>query len=495
MQATGPRNGAPSTEPRAFAHAAALVLLLIAASLAVRILSPSDILTNDQSRTVSYTIDMVRNGHWILAADADGLPATKPPLVNYLSAPFVALFGPSEWTFFLPSLVCYVGTLWVVYGAARRAFGRLASQGSLAGIDGRDWGPLLAVAFLGISYMMLRQAFIARPDMLLVFLMTLTWFAAEAALQAEPPAARGWAALFWTAAALAAVAKGPLAALPVIHGFLSARLIHGDWRRARRLHPAIGLPAALAAALAWYAAAYLANPEHVLQILFRQELLDRFGAAWSDPILNVWHLPFYFVTRFLPWSVLVLVAAFHFPWRGWARHPLAPTILYLAILAATFALVADQRGDRFAPFYPPAALVAAWAALHARPGVHWRRAWVVAIPVAAILIGANFLWFERPGDPRGDSFLDFAAKARAIVGEDPVVFCQFGNRGIPAQAFLGVNQRGVYPSQAPAGGSWVVTPDAVPAPAEAVLVSEPLRPLNDRRFSLYLAPAGSRICS
>ncbi|MEX1082940.1 MAG: hypothetical protein WEC82_01335, partial [Xanthobacteraceae bacterium] len=109
---------------RFFAVAAAIVLL-IAVSLAIRILSPSDIVSRDQSRTVSYTIDIVANGNFILAADADGFPATKPPLINYLSAPLVELLGPGVWSFMFPSLLAFLGTLWLIYLVARDAFVQL----------------------------------------------------------------------------------------------------------------------------------------------------------------------------------------------------------------------------------------------------------------------------------------------------------------------------------------------------------------------------------
>src|SRR5688572_16522275 len=94
----------PSHSPR-FPFAAGLLFFLILLTLTIRILAPSDIVSRDQSRTVSYTVDIVANGNLVLQSDADGLLATKPPLVNYFSALFVALFGPGEWTFMMPSLI------------------------------------------------------------------------------------------------------------------------------------------------------------------------------------------------------------------------------------------------------------------------------------------------------------------------------------------------------------------------------------------------------
>src|SRR5215208_6857040 len=108
----------PSHSPR-FRLFAGLLLVLILLTLALRILSPSDIVSRDQSRTVSYTVDLVRNGSLILQSDADGFLATKPPLMNYLSALLVAPFGPNEWTFMAPSLIAFFATLALVYLLAR----------------------------------------------------------------------------------------------------------------------------------------------------------------------------------------------------------------------------------------------------------------------------------------------------------------------------------------------------------------------------------------
>src|SRR4029079_4826715 len=93
-----------SPSPR-FRLFAGILFVLILLTLAIRIISPSDIVSRDQSRTVSYTIDLVPNGSVILRRAADGSLAPKPPLVNYLSALFVAPFGANEWTFMAPSLI------------------------------------------------------------------------------------------------------------------------------------------------------------------------------------------------------------------------------------------------------------------------------------------------------------------------------------------------------------------------------------------------------
>src|SRR5438046_2872251 len=65
--------------------------------LVARLFAPSTLHRFDQPRTVSYTADVILNGRWLLPRDMLGGPATKPPLVNWLAAPVVALGFWTEW--------------------------------------------------------------------------------------------------------------------------------------------------------------------------------------------------------------------------------------------------------------------------------------------------------------------------------------------------------------------------------------------------------------
>src|SRR5438045_4837685 len=65
--------------------------------LSSRIIAPSALQRFDQPRTVSYTADIVLNGRWLIPRDFTGQTTTKPPVVNWLAAPVVALGFWTEW--------------------------------------------------------------------------------------------------------------------------------------------------------------------------------------------------------------------------------------------------------------------------------------------------------------------------------------------------------------------------------------------------------------
>jgi 4-amino-4-deoxy-L-arabinose transferase-like glycosyltransferase len=80
------------------------LFISLTAILLARVTGPSALQRFDQPKTVSYTADIVANGNWLLPRDILGRPATKPPLVNWLAAPVVAMGFWTEWAVKWPML-------------------------------------------------------------------------------------------------------------------------------------------------------------------------------------------------------------------------------------------------------------------------------------------------------------------------------------------------------------------------------------------------------
>src|SRR5687768_11921307 len=97
---------------------AAILLLVFAAS----ILGASDLHDKSQPKTVAYTADVVLHGRLILPRDMVGGPARKPPLYNWVGAPFVAVLGFHEWVLKIPAMIAGVGAVAVSVVMARRLF-------------------------------------------------------------------------------------------------------------------------------------------------------------------------------------------------------------------------------------------------------------------------------------------------------------------------------------------------------------------------------------
>ena len=153
--------------------------------------------------------------------------------------------------------------------------------------------------------------------------------------------------LLWSCVTGATLTKGPAALLPVLYIVIGSRVIAGRWRTMLRTGIAWGLPAALALAGTWALAAYAEAPQHFYDTFVRDEVVDRIVGRETQSrwvvLLELWKMPAYFLARFLPGSVLVVLALIELKPRRWMSHPLAPAILWLLLALGMFSLSAGKR--------------------------------------------------------------------------------------------------------------------------------------------------------
>src|ERR1043165_1552888 len=186
---------------------------IVAAFLVVaglRIGAPSDMHEGDQSKQADYVLDIVCNNNWLVQHYADGSVMSKPPLYNWLAAPLVLLFGPEEIFLKMPSLLAGLAVVLMAWDMARRRMSECAAT----------WGAV----FLILTPMFAKQIYYARTDMLLTcfivmqFWAILRWEDARnpSPVTPLPQGAKGtlWLCVFWGAAALGCLTKGPVALIP-----------------------------------------------------------------------------------------------------------------------------------------------------------------------------------------------------------------------------------------------------------------------------------------
>ena len=410
-------------------------LVIVGLMLIVRLGAPSDLWDQTQPRTIAYTTyllaaDAPTDGSWALPIDAGGVLATKPPLYNWIAAPFVAVFGTtSELAHRAPSLLAFAGLVIAMIRA-----------GTLFG--GRAIGAL-AVTLLVASYTIFKLSVLARPDMLLTLALTVGWIAGTALLQLDDGdrrAMRRCALVFWLACAAALLTKGPPALLLPLYALLAPRVALGSWRATRRFGWSWGVPLALAPFGGWLIAALITNAEHVRDVMVGAEIVGRVtgrgpeggGEGWRGILLGLTDMPGYFVVRFAPWSLASLAGAIVVLRRqvgGADALAARAALLFVAIVVVLFSLSSGKRADYIASAYPAAALLGAWWMTWAIAPA-WRRP--VAMAVAAISLGVVAVigtWeariAPRPAPRFGDEIVAFARAAKAAVDADPapVHFC------------------------------------------------------------------------
>ncbi len=338
------------------------IVLLFAFVATLRIGAESDLHEGDQPKQADYVLDIVTNSHWLVQHHANGSIMSKPPLYNWIAAPFVMLFGPEDVLLKMPSLLAGLSALIMAWDLIRRRLGERAAL----------WG----CVFLLLTSMFAKQMYYARTDMMLAcFTVMQFWTIArwEESGSAKTSFRSGWVWLFWTATGLGNFTKGPLALLPLL-GIFAYWLSEGRLKeRSRGLGIWWGLPLSLLPVAIWFFAAQRSEGTVVFEHLVRGEMLDRFKSDAEKSAEDKSNRPIYYylpqvIGRTLPWSLFALVglwSALTAKRNAAINETECSTIRLLAIwflsLLIFWSLVPSKRVDRIFPAIPAFALLAGWA--------------------------------------------------------------------------------------------------------------------------------------
>ncbi len=358
-----------------------LTLAILYLAAALHGLGGADIVGDDEAREAGIVQDVVA-GHWLWPRFNDELLPDKPILYHWLAALPCAAAGFSEAAVRLPSALA---------GAAL-----VGLTGALGGAMLGARAGLLAAALVATTPSLFDHARVARPDVLMVLLLTAAlglafrWWR-----DGRPRDATAALAILGTAV----LAKGPVAPalfLVALGGFLAWQ---GELRRLPRLATFPGVVAFLLLALGWYAIALAGwRGEFV-----RQHLVGRYlrnlagglvtGSSYSPKPL-LYHLLFYpkhLPAVVLPWTPVVALALWQ-AWRsGGFRDPRLRFLLCWAAAPVVVFTPAEWKLRYYLlPSIPPLALVAAPAIgrlFATRP--RWmtpREVAVLGAAVAALLV-------------------------------------------------------------------------------------------------------------
>jgi 4-amino-4-deoxy-L-arabinose transferase-like glycosyltransferase len=480
-----------------------LLLLTLAAILGARVAGPSALQRFDQPKTVSYTGDIVANGCWLLPRDMLGRPATKPPLVNWLAAPVVAMGFWKEWAVKWPMVAGSLATLAMCVMMARRLF----EKNDAATPDPNFAVDVAAVA--GIAWLTNPAVTVAiyhcRPDPLLVAFLTAAWILGTETVDPAKPQKFSTTLLFWLCVGFAALTKGPAALLPVIYLPLAARLIFGSWKHVARAQWWWGAPLAIAIFAAWIVPVALIYPEHFKTVLLQQELIapvlglgrhyGKAGVTNAGPIAlltGIFDNPQWFLSRFAPWSLATIGALIAIGPRRWFHHAMAPAILWLLLTIAFFSLSANKTHEHIMPAYPAAAILAAFFCATALQRFHVRP---VHVAVAGLLLVPGFiaqtLFLSDAAKSRsGEELKNFARAVEDKIDNQPVAFIDTGYNTL--QFFLHRHQPGEPDKAALDSVRWIITAQRPEWPHDLTLVtSGKISRDQDKILTLGLYPRES----
>jgi 4-amino-4-deoxy-L-arabinose transferase-like glycosyltransferase len=358
----------------------------------------------DEGAFSQATLEMFERGDF-LSTYLNGAPRyDKPILVYWLQAASVALLGPTEWAFRLPSALCAALWAWLTYLFARRAYGEERAL----------FSAMLLATSLGV-YIIGRAA---TADALLNSLLAAAMFAAWLHLSTGR---RGWLYATHAAIALGVLAKGPIAILvPFATTFLFCFFKRDlktwasavfDWR-ALLLFFAIAAP--------WYAAILAREGWAFVEGFFLRHNVARFGGPLQG---HGGSLLYYFpvlLVLALPYTALIVPVAVRV--RGlWRDELQAYLLLWFGFVFVFFSLSGTKLPHYVLYGYTAAAL------LMAARGAEIRSAFWALLPAAAFFAGLlAFPYTLAYVVPRlGDAYYREALGA-ALAHFDTPYFAYFG---------------------------------------------------------------------
>lgn len=325
---------------------AALLALLWLATLGAR-----PLFNPDEGRYAEIPREMQSGGDWVIP-HLNGLAyIEKPPLQYWATALSIRWLGPSEFAARLYCALTALGTLLVVWLAARRLWG-----------PGAGWR---AAAVLSGMLMFVVLGQLLTLDMSLTFYMTSSLAAFLSAQQAAKP--RRWMLLAWAAAGLGVLTKGLVAAAIPAAVLILYSLYARDAAVWRRLYSQWGLPLFLLITVPWHWLAARRMPDF-LQFFFVHEHVARYLTPIADRQEPWWFFGGVFVAGSIPWTL----SALRVLGSGWRRRGGPPAAfdpalflwVWVVFVGVFFSLSDSKLMPYILPLMPALALLI--AALPAR---------------------------------------------------------------------------------------------------------------------------------
>lgn len=360
-----------------------VLLLLATAPIFFYRLGRSGLVDPDEGRNAEAGREILVTGDWVTPRLNEARYLDKPPAFFWALAVSYGFLGVNEFAARLPSALFAVAGIALLAWFASRHAGW--SAGFLSGL-------VLALTPL---YMIFGRLVIF--DMMLTFCMTVSALAAFEVLEA-PPTGRGAAAagaadgrrlvpaLFFAAAGIGTITKGPVAFIIPLLTTLAWALLRGRTRQLGRLRWGTGGLIYAAIVVPWLALAAAANPGY-LQYAIVGENLRRMSSNMFETAR-----PFYFYLK-------VIIPGL-FPW-----------ILYAAATAARRLTAGGRRGPLGAK-HPASGRLRQWRADFVREGSPRR----LVVLYAAVWLLVLIVFFSSIASKRPSYMLPCAVPLALIAG-------------------------------------------------------------------------------
>lgn len=280
-------------------------LWVIIIALIIRLVSLDNypIADTTESRYSEITRMMLESGNWVSLKYVNGEPFWgKPPLLFWLQGISFTIFGISEFSARLPSILISLLVVGLVFFFAKKNYGTTQA-----------W---IASTLLSTNAMFYIMSGTVVMEPLLVLSTTLSMVAFWQTLKENN---LYWGYLFFIGLAIGLMSKGPVAVVLIMMPVISWLMISHNWRDDIQRFPLFsGTLLLLALSLPWYLLAEHATPgflnyyiigEHWERFTTESWQGNQFGGTKSSFIGAIW---VYWLIAAFPMSLILIIALFNF---------------------------------------------------------------------------------------------------------------------------------------------------------------------------------------
>lgn len=292
-----------------------------------------------ESRIAETSREMVTNGDWMVPHFNGDIRLQKPPLTYWTTAISYKLFGVSELSTRLPSMLFAVMLLALIFTWIRQQ----TSTETAVNV----------VLVLATSLISLRHFRSGEADTTLIFFISAACYAGFNLLHRAENEQRKWAALAMLTMGLGFLSKGPAGIAIPLFTLLAYAYLNQQVPVLKRLLSLPGLGLFLLAAGSWYAWVFLTMPD-AAQHFFGRQLDETFvSGTHQQPVY--WYLV-HITEFFLPWGLLLIPMGIWY----YLNRPLSRMVLFAWVwFAVVFVLLTFtvNKQMQYALLFAPAVAI------------------------------------------------------------------------------------------------------------------------------------------
>jgi hypothetical protein len=333
----------PHTWDKSLSRPALVILSLIVFLWIFRSLPWEVIPAYSQDRQAFYLLDIRDNQSWILPSNPEPrVPATKPPLLAWISTMISYVLGVNAFSLRLPSLLASVGSLLLIYWFTKNYFGERAA--------------LFSVMAFGLNPLYIRISTLVRTDALLTFMVTVYSLLILIAVHKGKKLSWKENVVIWSVISLLFLLKGPaflpffvaMFVFPFFFRINVADRIDFRW---------FWTPLLIYGG--WVYAAWMAGGTDFFNIAIQNDIIDRIMTENERRKQSFYFYLMHMITTLMPWFLIFLVFMFSGKrWKKMSGNPMLVGLLCWSLGSLLImSLIPSKRMDRMIAAWPAFAIL------------------------------------------------------------------------------------------------------------------------------------------